>query len=127
MVLDFNELKPIQKFLDRTVDHRLLLDIDDPLLQHWLECEDLSLDDLIYDSEMDGWSLSAVVVMARPTYLREWFSSWVVFDFPPTSEHLAQWLYNRLPRILLPETLIGIQWKTIWHESSKSCAEFDGS
>lgn len=39
MVIDFSELKPIKKFIDNTLDHRCMLQSEDPLSKHLTKAE----------------------------------------------------------------------------------------
>ncbi len=98
MLIDFNELAVIKEFVDRTVDHRFLIDADDPLLESLMRLD-------VSGSLRD-----------------ELFDSLVVLPFVPTSENLALWMLE-VGRGLLKD-YSKIHLKSIrWWESQKSYAE----
>jgi len=121
MVLDFNLLKPVKKFIDDVIDHHFLMDINDPLLETWLKLNNLSFEDLMYVE--DYWKVdleySGLLFTCEIT---EWLDSLVVVDFVPSSEELSKWLcYQVRDRLELGKDVsVGITW----HESAKSCASY---
>ena len=86
MVVDFNELKPFKRWIDETLDHRFLMDIEDPLLDHWLGMLNLNLDD--FKCFGDYWKVDTVVTWWDDA-LREMAQSLVLIDGVPTSERLV--------------------------------------
>ncbi len=128
MVIDFNELKPIKAFIDKTIDHKFLMDIEDPLLRIWLNHNDLSLEDLVYD-EQDFWR----VEHTESGVVKEWLDSLIVIDFVPTSELLSQWMVDRILSLDVLEIndkelknhgLRLANLEVTWWESESSCASY---
>lgn len=121
MLLDFNELKPIKEFINTVIDHRFLLDINDPILDLWLKNQGMSWDDLGYMVD-DYWVVDSSTI--HSTLELEWFDSLVIIDFVPTSEHLAQWLFKTTQHHV--KLAHGLLCDVTWHESTKSKAVVTG-
>ncbi|WP_218644475.1 6-carboxytetrahydropterin synthase [Francisella sp. Scap27] len=111
MVTDFGNLSWFKTWLKNYVDHKFILDINDPLFEsmtHSKKLEELKFEDMQV----------AKIVKADENidkHLQEYFSSFVIVDFIPTSENLAKWLCEiishkmkqigiRVPSIELYET-----------------------
>jgi 6-pyruvoyltetrahydropterin/6-carboxytetrahydropterin synthase len=90
MILDFNELKVIKEFLDGFVDHRFLMDIEDPLLKSWMEKYGLKMEDL----EVNSAGFVFDTKSFKDECEIEFFNSLVILPFVPTSENLALWLFS---------------------------------
>lgn len=93
-VTDFKHLNWFKKFLDDVLDHKFIIDRNDPLFDTMLG-NSLSLDGYIKFDE--GYS----IVDMNSSYLSqisehhyEYFESFVIVDFVPTSENLGKWLYQ---------------------------------
>lgn len=100
MVTDFKHMNVFKKWVDDTLDHKFIMDLNDPLLSH--ECPELFRDgvfreDLIKkDDNYNFW---------RPNYDELWYShdtpechainekyeGMIFVDFVPTSENLCVW------------------------------------
>lgn len=88
MVTDFKHLNFFKKFIDDVVDHKFLIDRNDPLL-----------------SNVAGFDRYDIVEYGRYGKFpydkfdgveREHAESFVVVDFVPTSENLCKWFYEIL-------------------------------
>ena len=90
MIVDFNELKVIKEFLDGFVDHRFLMDIEDPLLKSWMEKYGLKMEDL----EVNSAGFVFDTKSFKDECEIEFFNSLVILPFVPTSENLALWLFS---------------------------------
>jgi 6-pyruvoyltetrahydropterin/6-carboxytetrahydropterin synthase len=98
MVTDFHHLAWFKKFLDDTMDHKMILDIHDPLLPvllpdyHEIDGKLLMKDKLTkYDESyytLKGWG------NFKEQHLKELYEGIVLVDFVPTSENVARWLHG---------------------------------
>jgi len=93
MVTDFNELKWFKTWLDDTLDHKTILDINDPLFKHFIP-ETLGF------YEFDGYK---TVNINPHHFLYELYGSYVIVDFVPTSENFCKWIFDmvkkRMPEV----------------------------
>ncbi len=90
MVTDFKHLNWFKKFLDDTLDHKFIIDINDPLFDTLLPH---------YTSKMDlhnmphGYKIvDLTVVQNEPAHIKEMYEGYIIVDFVPTSENLSTWL-----------------------------------
>ena len=90
MVTDFKHLNWFKKFLDDVVDHKFIVDINDPLYSTLLPFftdvkklhkmpENYMIPDLTY-------------IKNEPLHIKEMYEGFIVVDFVPTSENLSAWL-----------------------------------
>jgi 6-pyruvoyltetrahydropterin/6-carboxytetrahydropterin synthase len=104
MVCDFKQLNWVKKFLDEVLDHKFILDINDPVLSE--ECRRL------FFKEVDTDLIPNILVSHPEQYYTvnmtkfkeiwsklhssvfEVYEGIVLVDFVPTSENLTQWLYR---------------------------------
>lgn len=88
MVTDFKHLNWFKAFLDDVLDHKFILDINDPLYPKLLS--DVKKDELIKFDE--GYYLVDLTKFKdEETYLTELYEGYVLVDFVPTSENLSAW------------------------------------
>jgi len=90
MVTDFKHLNWFKKFLDDTIDHKFIIDINDPLfptlLPHYKE-----KDNLISMSE--NYKIpNLTIVKDEDLHIKEMYEGFIIVDFVPTSENLSAWL-----------------------------------
>ncbi|MGB6328631.1 MAG: 6-carboxytetrahydropterin synthase [Halarcobacter sp.] len=88
MVTDFNHLNWFKAFLDDVLDHKFIIDINDPLfetlLPHYKKDELLSFE--------EGYKLPDLTkIKDEPKHILEMYESFVIVDFTPTSENLSTW------------------------------------
>lgn len=110
MVTDFKHMNWFKVFLDDVLDHKMILDINDPILEHEIpelmyrpfvsgtgegpaEEKILNLDKCIYHEE-DYWTpdLGQLEAVGVPQAVFEKYEGMVFVDFVPTSENLSAWL-----------------------------------
>ncbi|MDD3462528.1 MAG: 6-carboxytetrahydropterin synthase [Sulfurospirillaceae bacterium] len=90
MVTDFNHLNWFKLFLDATLDHKFIIDINDPLfetlLPHYANKKGLI-------SHESGYQTPDLTRLKdEPMHLLELYESYVIVDFVPTSENISTWL-----------------------------------
>ena len=97
MVTDFKHLNWFKKFLDDTLDHKFIIDQNDPLFEVIIPdipstgCAcDATRPELISDGKYatlkieDSWDAD----------LKDLYEGFIVVDFVPTSENLSKWLHG---------------------------------
>lgn len=97
MVTDFKNLGWLKTFIDSVLDHKMILDINDPALfkifpsleREWLKFE------CIHPGSTLGYYIPDLgrSLVTEPE-MREIFEGLVLVDFVPTSENLAKWIYD---------------------------------
>ncbi len=92
MVTDFKHLNWFKAFLDKTLDHKFILDINDPLfstlLSHYQDKQHL------IRAEQGYFTPDLRIVESEPSHLQEMYEGFIIVDFVPTSENLSAWLLN---------------------------------
>lgn len=135
MVTDFKNLNWLKKMLDSVVDHKFILDCNDPAIHHLLPAS-FSLipvyiawdsSEVIYGAASEdthhllGHVLSLAPSLVKNKVDAEYFESFFIVDFPPTSEHLSKWLYNAVKFKM--SALCNIDALT-WWETAKSYSRY---
>lgn len=88
MVTDFKHLNWFKAFIDNVLDHKFILDINDPLFETLIP--NVSKDELIAFKE--GYSIVDLNKFSNEAiHLRELYEGYIVVDFIPTSENLSAW------------------------------------
>jgi len=90
MVTDFKHLNWFKKFLDDTIDHKFIIDINDPifstLLPHYQNKQNF------HKMEQDFMVVDLSIIKDEPLHIQELYGSYIIVDFVPTSENLSSWL-----------------------------------
>jgi len=90
MVTDFKHLNWFKKFLDDTLDHKFIIDINDPLYETLLP-KYADKKNLIEFEQ--GFKLPDMSVLENePLHIKELYEGFVIVEFVPTSENLSAWL-----------------------------------
>lgn len=87
MVTDFKHLNWFKAFLDDVLDHKFIIDINDPLYETLIPNVDKS--SLIEFDE--DYKIIDSTIFKDDTLLLELYESYVIVDFVPTSENLSAW------------------------------------
>lgn len=92
MVTDFKHLNWFKKFLDDTIDHKFIIDSNDPLfstlLPHFQDKENLVLMPQNYQIP------DMKVIQNEERCIKEMYEGFIIVDFVPTSENLSAWLLS---------------------------------
>lgn len=88
MVTDFKHLNWFKVFLDDVLDHKFILDINDPLLPtllpHYKKDEFIKFE--------QGYMLPDLTkIKDEELCIKEMYEGYVIVDFVPTSENLSAW------------------------------------
>ncbi|MAC84451.1 MAG: 6-pyruvoyl tetrahydrobiopterin synthase [Arcobacter sp.] len=90
MVTDFKHLGWFKKFLDDTLDHKFIIDINDPLFETMLP---LYKDKINLVSHKEGYKTPDLnYIKNEPKHIHEMYEGFVIVDFVPTSEEISAWL-----------------------------------
>lgn len=89
MVLDFVELNWFKKWVDDNLDHKMILDINDPAIE-FLYPDVIQM--LEYKEHFSVVSQHSLSLLTQPGV--EIYEGLVFVDFVPTSENLAKWLFD---------------------------------
>ncbi len=90
MVTDFKHLNWFKNFLDDVVDHKFIIDINDPLYSTLLPlCT--SEQDLI-EMPQNYKVPNITKLQNEPQHVIEMYEGFIIVDFVPTSENLSAWL-----------------------------------
>ncbi|CAA6812316.1 MAG: 6-carboxytetrahydropterin synthase (EC @ Queuosine biosynthesis QueD, PTPS-I [uncultured Campylobacterales bacterium] len=118
MVTDFAHLNWFKKFLDDNLDHRFIIDINDPLfgtlLPHFKDKKNLL--------DVDGiYKIPDFTSLDIESHEKELYESYVIVDFVPTSESLSNWLLE-IVQAKMSQIDIDVS-KIEFHETPKSKCE----
>jgi 6-pyruvoyltetrahydropterin/6-carboxytetrahydropterin synthase len=103
MVTDFKHLGWFKKWLDDVLDHKFIMDINDPLLphevHHMFDGHRELKDEMLINFD-EGYSLinldhpKLVGIFLYEPVLKEKYEGMVFVNFVPTSENLSKWLHG---------------------------------
>lgn len=89
MVTDFKHLNWFKQFIDDVLDHKFILDLNDPLYKTLLP--HFEKKDLI--SFEQGYFLPDLTkIQNEEIHIQEMYEGYVLVDFVPTSENISAWL-----------------------------------
>jgi 6-pyruvoyltetrahydropterin/6-carboxytetrahydropterin synthase len=92
MVTDFKHLNWFKKFIDDTIDHKFIIDINDPLFSTLLPL--YKNKKKLYKMEQNYQIPNLSILKDKPLCVKEFYQSFVIVDFVPTSENISSWLLN---------------------------------
>lgn len=134
MVTDFKHLGWLKDFFEDHVDHKFILDVNDPLAPGLLggsleqisglhgpiwRCGGHRFQPVLVETNVVGWQLEKNNEDALDI---EFLGGFLLVDFCPTSERLAQWVWGIAQEKMSPLD-IGVG-QVIWSETPKSSAMF---
>lgn len=140
MVTDFKHLGWVKNFIDDTLDHKLILDIKDPLLREeasWLynDSNELDLDgfchkmpegfwipdmNLINDT-LDEYKKKHSFPEDEAQAIFEKYEGLVLVDFVPTSENLAAWLLDITSKKMAGISNVRVKAVEYWETPKSHC------
>ncbi len=123
MVTDFKHLNWFKLWLEQTLDHKFIIDRNDPLfndlMSHYCKDEHMDLERFIYHD--DGyWQPDLRVVQGEIDAIVEKYEGMVVVDFVPTSESISGWIFDIVQNRMSP---IGIEVVSVefWETPKSHC------
>jgi 6-pyruvoyltetrahydropterin/6-carboxytetrahydropterin synthase len=90
MVTDFKHLNWFKKFLDDTLDHKFIIDINDPLYDTLLPF--YSDKQNLIEFEQGYKTPDMSILDNEPLHIKELYEGFIIVDFVPTSENISAWL-----------------------------------
>lgn len=118
MVTDFNNLTWLKKFLDDYIDHKFVIDINDPLYDKIVGSRVFSPVFIDGVDKPVGHTIDLGVIEGVD---REYLESFFVVDFAPTSENLSEWIFKFAKEKML---ILADVVRVDWHETPKSRASY---
>lgn len=134
MIVDFKELQCIKKIIDDYIDHKFLIHSQDP-------CYSLIMNSFQYFGTQipplknlhdDIWASNVSVVdidkmVVSSSHVKEYYKSFVVVSFVPTSENICDWLSHCIRMTpLFQDPDMGIRLKRIeFKETPKTSCVVD--
>jgi 6-pyruvoyltetrahydropterin/6-carboxytetrahydropterin synthase len=88
MVTDFKHLGWFKRWLDAYIDHKFIVDVNDPLLSTLISNQKLV--DCFFEKKKVGQTIDLKDMLKD--HLNEYYESFIIVDFIPTSENLSKWL-----------------------------------
>jgi 6-pyruvoyltetrahydropterin/6-carboxytetrahydropterin synthase len=94
MVTDFKHLGWFKKWVDNVLDHKFIMDINDPLFEwEFPESKEIPLDMWMTKHPEGHLTINTELINALPEQcLKEKYEGAVFVEFVPTSENLSLWL-----------------------------------
>lgn len=129
MVIDFNDMKIMTKWIDDTLDHKYLVDINDPAnsdtFHHFWNGTENNMHDVLILQEEGNWIIDPIVYENMTQPMIDKYSSYVILNFVPTSENLSKWMYEVMS---MKMASVGVKVHKIeWYETPKSRATYYGN
>ncbi len=116
MITDFNHLGWLKTFLDTYLDHKFVIDRNDPLFP--VLVLSAPLEDVVHVGHVVGSIVDLSKYAQASPELLELLESFFIVDFVPTSENFSQWLHGVIEVKMAP---LGVKVSAIeWWESPKS-------
>lgn len=126
MITDFKHLNFFKKWIDDTLDHKFIIDINDPIIRHIFPLIDRVKD--IIQKQFESNSDKALAYLdpnylkQYPSFIKEIYEGVVIVNFVPTSENLSKWLFDLISAKLHD---LGIIVKSVtFKETPKTSAEY---
>lgn len=144
MVTDFKHLGWLKSFIDDTIDHKFVIDYNDPMFKQLV----VDVFQRAHNAEYDNMnSLTFMGSMTEPVYVPgtnfkvglrikldgidpntseyETLEGYLIVNFVPTSERLSQWMYHIVNAKM---SKLGVTVSQIdWFETPKSRATYKAS
>jgi 6-pyruvoyltetrahydropterin/6-carboxytetrahydropterin synthase len=118
MVTDFKHLGWFKEFLDETLDHKFIMDINDPLLPYeipnYIKNGELDFEKC-YQKQEGFYTPDLTKLNINNRALIEKYEGMIFVDFIPTSENLTKWLFTIVEKKmkLLNINVIAVEyWET---------------
>ena len=125
MVTDFKHLNWFKVWLDGVLDHKFIIDKNDPLLFDMMSHFSTS-DGLIDESKMIFDSLGywipdlSYLPQNAPSALIEKYEGMVVVDFVPTSENLTAWIFDIVQKRMSKMDIV-VESVEFWETPKSHC------
>jgi len=127
MIVDFKELGWLKDFIDTVIDHKFIIDKNDPMFTSLVENihNAPTCLEVVWVDDTKTMKVGEKVVLDNiqnntPEY--EVLEGYFIVDFVPTSENLVKWMYKIVEHKM---EKIGAKVSFVeWHETPKTCARY---
>lgn len=122
MITDFRHLEFFKKWIDKFVDHKFIIDKNDPLFQRLVGDVSLSPITIPGCSTIAGFLVAPDDLGVEGTPEFEMMEGFLIVDFVPTSENLSKWIF-----VLISEKMRQIDvncTQVDWWETEKSVSSY---
>jgi len=121
MVTDFKHTNWLKQWFDDKIDHKFILDINDPfyplIITNFLA-------NLGYEGSMvwdEYYEMGSISLPDASSTVSEYLDSFVFVTFVPTSENLAAWISTIVKKRMYKVAIVS---SVTWKETSKTSATF---
>jgi len=125
MVTDFLHLSWLKKFFDEAVDHKFIIDAHDPLFDKMIGDDHKHLLEEVCvpnTNHVAGWVLDLSRMPINTSTVEEYYESFFVVNFIPTSENLSKWAFELVSAKM---STMGVNVSEVeWWETPKSCSRY---
>ncbi len=126
MVTDFKHLNWLKKWIDDKIDHKFIIDKNDPLwdtMFDWRIAEVVDNEFQPRTNDVGSYLNESGENSWCDELTREYYEGFYVVDFPPTSENLSKWMFDIVQK-KMSELGISVS-KVTWHETPKSVSTYN--
>lgn len=126
MVLDFKELTFAKVFLDTIVDHKMIIDINDPALPQFFPLFTHPLESIVHVKEGDYYLIRKHLYKDLTEREKQIYEGLIIVDFIPTAENLAKWIFMYVKEFINDARIshqVTVKKVQMW-ETPKCCAEY---
>lgn len=119
MVTDFSHLAAFKKWVDEVMDHKLLMDVNDPVFSKMFPKAIFEVGEFKYKSYLQMKHFLTSLTKEE----KEIYEGLTIINFVPTAENLCKWLAVNILPTFLPK---GIRVKALtFYETPKSFARWE--
>ncbi len=123
MVTDFKHLNWFKEFINETIDHKFILDINDPLFPNLLKDFYINGEVVNLKKMNENYFIPKIDTLDNPSsVLIEMYESYILVDFVPTSENISLWIH-KIVQDKMKELNVLVS-KVKFFETPKTCSEF---
>lgn len=131
MVTDFKHLGWFKKWVDDNLDHKMIMDINDPVISYVYSLITKEIVEEYRNSLFIGdigkkeyLYLNRMIFQDQPEAVQEIYDGLVVVNFVPTSENISEWLFQVIEDKMKPLgiTVVSVEFK----ETPKTSATYYG-
>lgn len=118
MVTDFRHLEWLKKWINEFVDHKFIIDLNDPLKEVLFPQSNE-----VRPVEIEGFRVASTIdISSMSSLMQELYGGLLVVDFVPTSENLSKWLHSLISKKM---KLLGVTCSRVdWWETPKSRSSY---
>ncbi len=132
-VTDFYHLNWLKKWINDNIDHKFIIDKDDPLIdtlcpdehiRFWIKPTDDEMGSVFGGNSAGKNLMNRTHLWPPVSHITEYYESFYFVDFPPTSECLSKWIYDFVEEKMKP---LEVEVTSVtWYESPRSKAVYNG-